>query len=184
MARYLWSVAKTCFNHTLFMKKVVLLVCWLVCLFVLYPRCLFFSLVWLLQRWWGFRTAVPVLSKRLVLLEYGGGLDVWTHSTVGRDSAEKGRRRGGWKYVSVLESQMSNATICLCLWVFACAISYMDRQMHKHTRKHLVREVVKGIVKQQQQRFHKSTIKVNDKSWSWTTFLSKFHWDLQTQPDH
>lgn len=139
---------KKWFNHALFMKQVVLLVCWLVCLFVLYPRCLFFSLVWLLQRWWGFRTAVPVLSKRLVLLEYGGGLDVWTHSTVGRDSAEKGRRRGGWKYVSVLESQMSNATICLCLWVFACAISYMDHQMQKHTRKHLVREVVKGIVKQ------------------------------------
>ncbi len=117
MARYL---SKKCFNHALFMKQVALLVCWHVCLFVLYPRCLFFSLVWLLQRWWGFRTAVPVLSKRLVLLEYGGGLDVWTHSTVGCVSAEKGRRRGGWKYVSVLQSQMSNATICLCLWVFAC----------------------------------------------------------------
>lgn len=88
-----------------------------------------------------------VLSKRLVLLEYGGGLDVWTHSTVGRDSAEKGRR-GGWKYVSVLESQMSNATICLCMWVFACTISDMDLQTHKNTRKHLVREVAKEIVKQ------------------------------------
>lgn len=107
-----------------------------------------------------------VLSKRLVLLEYGGGLDVWTHSTVGRDSAEKGRRRGGWKYVSVLESQMSNATICLCLWVFACTISYMDLQMHKHTRKHLVREVAKEIVKQKKKKVH-------HKSWSHTIFFNQ-----------
>ncbi len=126
----------------------VLLVCWHVCLFVLYPRCLFFSLVRLLQRWWGFRTAVPVLSKRLVLLEYGGGLDVWTHSTVGCVSAEKGRRRGGWKYVSVLESQMSNATICLCLWVFACTSRIWTVRCTNTHYKHLVREVVKIIVKQ------------------------------------